>query len=53
MSIINRLLKQKKGDMPGWGYFILLIIGLIALGVFIYFATKSGKLIPDILGWLD
>ncbi len=36
-------LDNKRGDIPGWGYIVGLIIGLFVLLVAIYIAIRSGQ----------
>ena len=41
---LKRLFEQRLGqELPGWGFVIALILGLIALIAIIWIAVKSGK----------
>ena len=41
---LKQLFESQLGqDLPGWGFIIALILGLIALVILIYLSLKSGK----------
>ncbi|MEM4246732.1 MAG: hypothetical protein QXR48_00455 [Candidatus Woesearchaeota archaeon] len=46
------MLRNKKGDIPGWAYVIALIIGLFVLLFAIWLIAKAGQRQAAWLEWL-
>jgi len=45
LRLMFELWKNKKGDIPGWGYVIALILGLflIFVGIFLFYQGGKGQ----------
>jgi len=48
--LIFKMMKSKKGEVPGWIYVISLILGIILIIIIAYFAYKSGQKQVNLLG---